>query len=110
MRSWSSCCRARLARPSACCKTASGPAVSFCYHAKVRSHAPALFVIAGLVHAQQQPPMHSESTSTVDLSTAADGSQTVEIRNITHEVSERLLLRKTTRSKQVLGDIGMEAS
>jgi hypothetical protein len=64
-----------------------------------------------LAHAQQQPPpIHSESTSTVDFSTAADGSQSVEIRNITYEVTERLLLRKTTRSKQVLGDIGMEAT
>jgi len=74
----------------------------------VRLTALALFTLAGLAHAQ--PPIHSESTSTVDLTTAADGSQTVEIRNISYEVTERLLLRKTTRSKQVLGEIGMEAT
>lgn len=64
--------------------------------------------------------LHAESRSTIDLSTAADGSETVEIRNVSHEVTgtqipgrppgERLLLRKTLRSKQVLGDIGMEAT
>jgi hypothetical protein len=58
--------------------------------------------------------MHAESPSTVDYSTAAGGSETVEIRNVSHEVTgtqvpgrppgERLLLRKTERSKQVLGD------
>jgi len=65
-------------------------------------------------------PLHAESQSTVDLSTAPDGSETVEIRNVSHEVTgtqipgrppgERLLLRKTRHSKQVLGDIGMEAT
>jgi hypothetical protein len=64
--------------------------------------------------------MHAESPSTIDFSSAADGSETVEIRNISHEVTgtqvpgrpagERLLLRNTARSKQVLGDIGIEAT
>ncbi len=54
--------------------------------------------------------MHSESASTIDVKTAADGSETVEIRDVSHEVAKRLLLRKTTHSKQVLGDIGMEAT
>jgi hypothetical protein len=80
----------------------------------------AVFLLAVLVRAQQRPPLHVESASTIDFSSAADGSETVEIRNISHEVTgtqvpgrppgERLLLRKTTHSKQVLGDIGLEAT
>jgi hypothetical protein len=54
--------------------------------------------------------MHSESASTIDYTTGADGSETVEISDVSHEVTGRLLLRKTTRSKQVLSDIGMEAT
>jgi len=79
-----------------------------------------LLLLAGLAHAQQRPPIHAESASTADYTTAADGSETVEIRNISYEVTgsnvparppgERLLLRKTTDSKQVLDDIGMEAT
>jgi hypothetical protein len=77
-----------------------------------------LFVIvASLAFAQLK---HSEATSTIDLRSAADGSQTIEIRNTGYEVTgtdvpgrpstERLLLRKTVHSTQVLGDIGMEAT
>jgi hypothetical protein len=65
------------------------------------------------------PPLHLEIPSTIDYSSAADGEETVEIRNVWHDVTgtqvpgrppdERLLLRKTTRSKQILGDVGMEA-
>jgi hypothetical protein len=79
-----------------------------------------VFLLAVLVRAQQRPPLHAQSASTIDFSSAADGSETVEIRNISHEVTgtqvpgrppgERLLLRKTTHSKQVLGDIGLEAT
>jgi hypothetical protein len=68
-------------------------------------HALALLIIAGVSQAQ-----HSESKSTLDRSTAADGSQTVEIRNTSYELTERLVLRKTTHSKQLLGDIGIEAT
>lgn len=80
----------------------------------------AVFLLAVLVRAQQRPPLHAQSASTIDFSSAANGSETVEIRNISHEVTgtqvpgrppgERLLLRKTTHSKQVLGDIGLEAT
>ena len=80
----------------------------------------AVFLLAVLVRAQQRPPLHAQSASTIDFSSAADGSETVEIRNISHEVTgtqvpgrppgERLLLRKTTHSKQVLGDIGLDAT
>jgi hypothetical protein len=77
-------------------------------------------LLAGLALAQQRPPIHLESHSTIDYSAAPDGSETVEIRNISHEVTgtqipgrppnERLLLRTTIHSKQALGDIGMEAT
>src|ERR1022692_4783606 len=80
----------------------------------------AVFLLAVLVRAQQRPPLHAQSASTIDFSSAADGSETVDIRNISHEVTgtqvpgrppgERLLLRKTTHSKQVLGDIGLDAT
>src|ERR1039458_7628986 len=79
-----------------------------------------VFLLAVLVRAQQRPPLHAQSASTIDFSSAADGSETVDIRNISHEVTgtqvpgrppgERLLLRKTTHSKQVLGDIGLDAT
>jgi hypothetical protein len=87
---------------------------------QTRARALAVLLVAGAARAQQHPPIHAESLSTIDTRSAADGSQTVEIRNIAHEVSgtnipgrppgERLLLRTTTRSKQVLGDIGMQAT
>jgi hypothetical protein len=85
----------------------------------------ALLLVGGLASAQPAarkapPPVHAESPSTFNLTTAADGEQTVEIRNITYEVSgsqvpgrpldERLLLRKTVRSKSVVTDIGVEAT
>src|ERR1039457_6669414 len=80
----------------------------------------AVFLLAVLVRAKQRPTLHAQSASTIDFSSAADGSETVDIRNISHEVTgtqvpgrppgERLLLRKTTHSKQVLGDIGLDAT
>jgi len=61
----------------------------------------------------------AQAASTVTYSTQGD-EETVEIKNIAFEVtsegvpgrpvSERLLLRKTTRSKQVVGDIGEETA
>jgi hypothetical protein len=64
-------------------------------------------------------PVQAQSSSSVS-SIAADGSQIVEIRNVAYEVTgtgvpgrprdERLLLRKTTHSKETLGDIGVEAT
>src|ERR1035441_4043872 len=47
----------------------------------------AVFLLAVLVRAQQRPPLHAQSASTIDFSSAADGSETVEIRNISHEVT-----------------------
>ena len=65
-------------------------------------------------------PLQAQSASSVQVSAGADGSETVEIRNATYEVTgtqvpgrpadERLLLRTSTHSKQILGDIGMEAT
>ena len=65
-------------------------------------------------------PVRAQSASTMQYSAAPDGSETVEIRNVSYEVTgtgvpgrpakERLLLRKTARSKQVLDDIGEEAT
>jgi len=75
----------------------------------------------------QQPPkakgtpaaLRVQSASTVSLSAPGD-EQTLEITNVAYEVSsdsvpgrpsgERLLLRKTTASKQILGEKGQEAT
>ena len=43
--------------------------------------------------------------------TVKGGEKTVEITNVSYEViNSNMVLRKTTRSKQVIGDIGMESS
>src|ERR1700677_3347808 len=43
--------------------------------------------------------------------TAKDGEKTVEITNVNYEVvNSNMVLRRTTRSKQVIGDIGMEST
>jgi hypothetical protein len=43
--------------------------------------------------------------------TVKDGEKTVEITNVNYEVvNSNMVLRRTTRSKQVIGDIGMESS
>ncbi|HUJ23368.1 MAG TPA: hypothetical protein VLX58_17670 [Bryobacteraceae bacterium] len=65
-------------------------------------------------------PVQAQSSSTIRYSPGADGSETVEIRNVTYEITEtqvpgrpsneRLLLCKTAHSKQNLGDIGEDAS
>jgi hypothetical protein len=70
--------------------------------------------------AQPPKPLHSQASSSIDFTTAADGSSTVEIRNVAYEISganvpgrppdDRLLLRKIIRTKEVLGDIGVEAN
>jgi hypothetical protein len=65
-------------------------------------------------------PVQAQSSSTFSYTPAADGSDTVEIRNVSYEVTstqvpgrpsaERLLLRKTVHSKQGLGDIGADST
>jgi len=79
-----------------------------------------LFTASCALFAQPAKPLHSQASSSIDYTTAADGSRTVEIRNVAYEVTgpnipgrppdDRLLLRKITRTKEVLGDIGVEAN
>ncbi|HYW48738.1 MAG TPA: hypothetical protein VE959_38090 [Bryobacteraceae bacterium] len=87
---------------------------------------PAVLVLASALLAQQKAPkapvkpVQAQSPSEISYSTAADGSQTVEIRNVSYEITgtdvpgrprpERLLVRKTIHSKQTLGDIGSEGT
>jgi hypothetical protein len=69
--------------------------------------------------AQPAKPLHASASSTFDYTPTADGFGTIEIRNASYEVitnvpgrppADRLLLRKTIRSKEVLGDIGIDAN
>ena len=70
-----------------------------------------------------KPPgkaLQAQSQSSFNYGTAADGSQTVEILNVTYEFTgtgipgrpsnERLLLRKTIHSKGAIDDVGVEAT
>jgi hypothetical protein len=64
-------------------------------------------------------PVQTQAPSSVSVTGSKEGEQAVEIQNVTYEVTgtavpgrpqnERLLLRKTSHSKQVLGDKGIEA-
>ncbi|HTW65905.1 MAG TPA: hypothetical protein VME17_14870 [Bryobacteraceae bacterium] len=77
------------------------------------------FCAAGAVFGQTHAPFQVQTPAGVTY-TDKDGDQTVEIANVAYEVTgtavpgrpqaERLLLRTTTRTKQVVTDIGMEAS
>jgi hypothetical protein len=79
----------------------------------------AIGVTTGLAFAQGSGSFQSQSPAGVTYS-VKDGQQTVEIVNVAYEVTgsgvpgrpqnERLLLRTTTRTKQVVDDIGMAAS
>jgi hypothetical protein len=74
---------------------------------------------AGLRFAKKQQPFQAQSPASVAYSVNKDGQQTVEIANVAYEVigpgvpgrqkDERLLLRTITRTKQIVGDIGMTA-
>src|SRR5437660_1366572 len=79
-----------------------------------------LAVLAPQLFGQGAPkPYQGQSASTFSLS-AKDKEQTVEISNVAYEVTgtgtpgrplgERMVLRKTTRTKHVIDDIGEEAS
>jgi len=76
---------------------------------------------AGLVLPfQSAKPVQAQSSSSVSSRTQPDGSQIIEIRNVTYELSDpvipghprsdRLLLRKTTHSKETVGDMGVDAT
>lgn len=67
----------------------------------------------------ERKPFQAQSSSTIAYR-VANGEETAEITNVAYEISrdhvpgrppdERLVLRKTTRSTQVLGEKGMKAS
>jgi hypothetical protein len=77
-------------------------------------------LITGLALAQANHPFQSQSPAGVVYGVNKDGQQTVEIANVAYEVTstgvpgrpqnERLLLRTTTRTRQVVDEIGMDAS
>jgi hypothetical protein len=78
-----------------------------------------LLMASSALFAQPAKPLHAQASSTIDYTPTADGFGTIEIRNVSYEVvtnvpgrapADRLLLRKINRSKEVLGDIGMEAN
>lgn len=78
-----------------------------------------LLMASSALFAQPAKPLHAQASSTIDYTPTADGFGTIEIRNVSYEVvtnvpgrapADRLLLRKIKRSKEVLGDIGMEAN
>jgi hypothetical protein len=66
----------------------------------------------------ERKPFQAQSSSTISHR-VIDGEETVEITNVAYEVSgdhvpgrppdERMVLRKTTHTKEVIGDIGMDA-
>ncbi len=69
--------------------------------------------------AQPAKVFQAQSSSTISASKAADGSQLIEVRNVTYELAtnvpgrppaEFLVLRKTTHSKETVGDIGVDAT
>ncbi|MGA2877494.1 MAG: hypothetical protein ABSG13_00940 [Bryobacteraceae bacterium] len=77
-------------------------------------------LITGLGIAQTHKPFQSQSPASVTYGVNKDGQQTVEIANVAYEVTstgvpgrppdQRLLLRTTTRTKEVVDEIGVEAS
>ncbi len=79
-----------------------------------------LLLIAGLALAQTHKPFQTQTAASVVYGVNKDGQQTVDITNVAYEVTgtavpgrpqdERLLLRTTTRTKQVVDEIGLDAS
>jgi len=82
--------------------------------------AAALIAVLGAPSAEGagRKPFQAQSSSTISHR-VVDGEETVEITNVAYAVrgdhvpgrlpDERLVLRETTRTKQVIGDIGMDA-
>jgi hypothetical protein len=70
----------------------------------------------------KSPPkaLQAQSTSSINAKAGADGSQTVEIHNVSYEITgtgipgrpanERLVLRKTVQTKEVVDDVGIDAT
>jgi hypothetical protein len=71
-------------------------------------------LFSGLASAQTRQPFQSQSPASVVYGVNKDGQPTVEITNVAYEVTgpsgHRLLLRTTTRTKEVIDEIGMQAS
>jgi hypothetical protein len=80
----------------------------------------AVFLFTGLAIAQTHAPFQAQTPASVAYGVNKDGQQTVEITNVAYEVTstgvpgrpqdERLLLRSTTHTKQVVDEIGTDAS
>ncbi|ABF43534.1 hypothetical protein Acid345_4534 [Candidatus Koribacter versatilis Ellin345] len=79
-----------------------------------------LFAFSTFAAAQAKPDVTAQSTSTFNYSKETDGSENINIRNVSFEMvdlfergkagNQSLLLRKTTASKRTAGDIGEEAT
>jgi hypothetical protein len=71
-------------------------------------------LLAGSAIAQTRQAFQSQSPASVVYGVNKDGQQTVEIANVAYEVTgpadKRLLLRITTRTKNVIDEVGMDAS
>jgi hypothetical protein len=77
-------------------------------------------LLAGLARAQTHPPFQAQSPASVIYGSTKEGQQVVEITNVVYEVTstavpgrpqgERLLLRTTTKTRQVIDEIGSKAS
>lgn len=68
-----------------------------------------VLVIAVLAFAQTHQPFQTQSPASVVYS-VKDGQQAAEITNVSYEVTGKLLLRTITRTRQVIDEIGTEAS
>lgn len=78
------------------------------------------FLVAAAIFAQAHKPFQTQTPATIAYGFNKEGQQTVEITNVAYEVTstavpgrprdERLLLRTTTRTKQVVDEIGTEAA
>jgi len=72
-----------------------------------------------LAQAPTKKPFQTQASSTIKYD-IKDRAESIEITNVAYDIvgagipgrprSERLVLRKTTRSKQVVDEIGMEAT
>jgi len=79
-----------------------------------------VLLIAVVAFAQTHKPFQAQSPANVAYGVNKDGQQTVEITSVAYEVTstavpgrpqdERLLLRTTTRTKQVIDEIGTQAT
>ncbi len=78
-----------------------------------------LVVLAQATKPRTPKPLDAQSTSTLKYGTDAEGAEFFEIHNVAYEMATNipgrppadwLVLRKTTHSKEVVGDIGVQAT